>query len=484
MLYFEFISLYYKPAGHQCDLVGYFFRKAFDLIRKKSTLGLIATNTISQGDTRVGSLVPILENGGCIYAAVKRMKWPGMAAVIVCPVHISKDHWITPAFLNDRATNRISAYLFSGEIDEFPEKLASTAYFSKGSQIYGQGFVFDDTDESANPLSLMEQIINDEPIANNRILPFIGGQELNSQPKLTPYRYVIYLSDIQTEEELEGYPHLASLVRRKVKPERDILGDNPNNIPLKKRWWAYQAHRPELYKRLVNHKLILAHAEVGPYLGFQLVPTGWIYSKTMILIELESFAAFTVSQARVHEVWARTFGSSLKDDLRYTASDCFATFPFPPDWETNAVLEEAGKAYYEFRAELMIRNDEGLTKTYNRFHDPEERSADIERLRALHAAMDRAVLDAYGWSDIPTACEFLLDYEEDEDEPDPTGRKRQKKKPWRYRWPDEVRDEVLARLLALNATRHAEELAAGTAPGMKGNKKQKPQREKTEEELL
>ena len=98
--------------------------------------------------------------------------------------------------------------------------------------------------------------------------------------------------------------------------------------------------------------------------------------------------------------------------------------------------------------------------------------------------MDCAVLAAYGWTDIPTACEFLLDYEEDEDEPEPTGRKRQKKKPYRYRWPDEVRDEVLARLLALNATRHAEEVATGTAPGMKAAKKTKPQREKTEEDLL
>ncbi len=95
----------------------------------------------------------------------------------------------------------------------------------------------------------------------------------------------------------------------------------------------------------------------------------------------------------------------------------------------------------------MVRNDEGLTKTYNRFHDPDERDPEIVKLRELHAAMDRAVLDAYGWSDIPTDCEFLLDYEIDEEE------WGNKKKPWRYRWPDEVRDEVLARLLELNAER-------------------------------
>lgn len=101
------------------------------------------------------------------------------------------------------------------------------------------------------------------------------------------------------------------------------------------------------------------------------------------------------------------------------------------------------------------------------FHDPDETSPDIQQLRALHAAMDRAVLDAYGWADIPTTCQFLLDYEDDDDEADTGDRKRQKKKPWRYRWPDDIRDEVLARLLALNAERHAEEVRLGIAPGMK-----------------
>ena len=87
----------------------------------------------------------------------------------------------------------------------------------------------------------------------------------------------------------------------------------------------------------------------------------------------------------------------------------------------------------------MVDRNEGVTKIYNRFHDIYETTPRISELRELHNAMDRAVLDAYGWTDIPTDCEFLLDYEIDEAT---WGRK---KKPYRYRWPDTVRDEVLAR---------------------------------------
>jgi hypothetical protein len=74
---------------------------------------------------------------------------------------------------------------------------------------------------------------------------------------------------------------------------------------------------------------------------------------------------------------------------------------------------------------------------------------------------------------VPT-CEFLLDYEEDEDDEDGSSRH---KKPWRYRWPDDVRDEVLARLLELNKQRAEEERLAGltaaaTAGTSQGRKKQ------------
>ena len=116
----------------------------------------------------------------------------------------------------------------------------------------------------------------------------------------------------------------------------------------------------------------------------------------------------------------------------------------------------------------MVKNNEGLTKTYNRFHDPYETSPDILKLRELHDAMDRAVLDAYGWTDLKPTCEFLLDYEDEDDEDEgetgSTGRTR--KKPWRYRWPDEFRDEVLARLLDLNQKRaEMERLSGGAAEG-------------------
>lgn len=182
-----------------------------------------------------------------------------------------------------------------------------------------------------------------------------------------------------------------------------------------------------------------------------------VFANSLNIFPFQTYSSFVVLQSRIHEVFARFFSSSIKDDLRYNPSDCFETFPFPENCETNPILETIGKEYYEYRAALMVCNNQGLTDTYNRFHDPDENHPDILKLRQIHDACDRAVLDAYGWSDISCKCTFLLDYEEEEEEI--TG--RQKKKPWRYRWSEAVHDEVLARLLQLNHERAEAEILAG-----------------------
>jgi len=144
----------------------------------------------------------------------------------------------------------------------------------------------------------------------------------------------------------------------------------------------------------------------------------------------------------------------MKDDLRYTPEDCFETFPFPHGFVSHPALEAAGEACYTFRADLMVRTDLGLTKTYNRFHDPGEHDPGIQRLRDLHRAMDEAVLEAYGWSDLVPQLEygFYPDFEPTEDDDGVSAKVR-----LRYRWPNGLREEVLGRLLDLNAQRAAEE---------------------------
>ena len=487
--YPDWLKRLHAESHGNSDLVAHFFRRAFGLLRERGALGLIATNTVGQGDTRSTGLRWICKNGGAIYCARRRIKWPGEAAVVVSVVHILKGELAGSRNLDGQEVLRITAFLFHEGGHDDPERLEANAGKSfVGSYVLGMGFTFDDTDSKgvATPLAEMHRLIEENPRSQDVIFPYIGGEEVNTSPTHAHHRYVINFrdwplqradlratwqdaDDERRQEWLRSetvpldcpesvatdWQDLISIVEDKVKPDR--LKDN--RATYRKFWWKYAEKRVDLYNSIRDAHRVLAISRVGGNCAFAFLEVGKIYSEQLIVFPADTFSAFCALQSRPHEVWARFFSSSLGDGLRYTPSDCFETFPFPEAWETHPALEAAGAAYYDFRAALLVENDEGMTKTYNRFHDPDERDPRIAELRELHAAMDRAVLDAYGWDDIPTGCEFLLDYEIDEET---WGRK---KKPYRYRWPDPVRDEVLARLLVLNAERAAEERRPGAMHG-------------------
>ena len=509
--YPDWLKTRHEESHGNADLVAHFFRRAFDLVRAGGTFGLIATNTIAQGDTRSSGLRWICEHGGEIYRATKRYQWPGEAAVVVSVLHVAKtgeardertgsrnvetadsaDRHTTGRFPGSRVldgakVDAITAFLFHRGGHADPVRLQANAGKSfVGSYVLGMGFTFDDTDKKgvASPLAEMQRLIELEPRNREVIFPYVGGEEVNTSPTHVHHRYVINFRDYPLRRENLGeswrdagadqrrewlrksvvpldYPEpvaadwldLLEIVEERVKPERMKV----NRKVRRDRWWQFGDRQPALSSAIDGLERVLTISRVGQQAALTFLPPNMVYAETTIVFPFDTYGAFCPLQSRSHEIWARFFGSSMKDDLRYTPSDCFETFPFPEGWETHPALETAGKAYYEFRAALMVRKDEGMTRTYNRFHDPYEDDPEIEKLRELHAAMDRAVLCAYGWTDIPTDCDFLLDYEIDEAT---WGRK---KKPYRYRWPDAIRDEILARLLALNAERAAEEARMGT----------------------
>ena len=484
--YIDWLKTLHEESHGNADLVAHFFRRAFDLLRRDGCFGLIATNTIGQGDTRATGLRWLCTHGGTVYSARKRHKWPGQAAVVVSVLWTAKGRFAGPFDLDGRSVPFISAYLFHAGGHGNPAVLRANGSKSFiGSYVLGMGFTFDDTDKNgaATPLAVMRELMAKDPRNADRIYPYLGGEEVNDSPDHKHHRYVINFGEL-SESEARRWPDLMGVVERKVRPEREA-----QNREIRKRyWWRFGETTPALAGAMHSRSRMLAVSRVSQHNGFAFLPTDIVVAETLVLFMFESHSAFSLLQSRSHEVWARFFGSSLEERPRYAPSDCFETFPFPVAWETNADLEAVGQEYYDFRAALMVRNNEGLTKTYNRFHDPEERSPDIQTLRDLHARMDAAVLAAYGWTDIPTACEFILDYEEEADGESPhrspftadrspqlspltvdrspslpPPRSRARKRPWRYRWPDEVRDEVLARLLKLNAERAEEEKLAGVA---------------------
>lgn len=480
--YRDWLAAMHDGTNSNADMVAHFFRRAFGLLREGRTFGLIATNSVAQGDTRATGLRWICTHNGTIYCARRRYKWPGQAAVIVSVIHIAKGALAGPYDLDGVPAPLITAYLFHAGTHEDPEMLEANANKSFiGSIILGMGFTFDDTDGEgvASPIAEMQRMIERNKQNADRIFPFIGGEEVNESPTHSHRRYVINFGEM-TERDANRWPDLMAILRERVKPEREKKSKEIAQWP----WWQFWRARAELYRAIHGLEQALVVSRVSQYFGFVFLPSNQVYSDRLVVFPLAAFTSFATMQSRVHDLWAIFFGTTHVDRPTYAPERCFETFPFAEKFETDAKLEAVGKEYYEFRAALMVQNNEGLTKTYNRFHDPHETSAEIKKLREMHAAMDRAVLDAYGWTDLQPTCEFLLDYEEEEEDEDDAGKARRRKKPWRYRWPDDFRDEVLARLLELNKKRAEAERLAGAAARAaekpkagKAKKKQKGQGE-------
>ena len=252
------------PQSHgrpsvDADLVAHFFRRAFGLLRDGGTFGLIATNTIAQGDTRATGLRWICKNGGDIYRALRRLKWPGLAAVVVSVIHVHKGRYEGTKRLNNEDTETITAFLLTQGDHDDPEQLKENEDRSfQGSIVLGMGFTFDDTDKKgvATPLQEMEQLIAEDPRNEEVIFPYIGGEEVNASPTHTHHRHVINFrnyplhrddlgelwkdSDVEqrTEWRRKGvvpqdypdpvamdWPELMAIVEEKVRPERLAQND-------------------------------------------------------------------------------------------------------------------------------------------------------------------------------------------------------------------------------------------------------------------
>lgn len=444
--YLKWLQQTFGSKG-QVDLVALFFRRAFDLIRQGGTFALLATQTISRGDTRASGLEQIARNGGVIYRAIRRIPWAGEAAVTVSAIWVRRAQSYGIPILDGMERSVITSFLLPSGPNSAPERLLSNQSTSfEGIKYTGQGFLFSEKGGESETFETMRELLAADPRNIEKIRPLMRGEAFLERPDLSPDRYIIDFN-VLPEAEARKWPSLMSILERRVKSFRS-KGEKAESGP----WWQFARTRPALRAATMGLARVIMRPKISVHNVFAFVPSDILVSAPHVVIVRETAAAFSVLQSRVHEIWTINFGALLEDRFCYTPSDCFETFPFPSSYEADADLEAIGQTYHYHRAELMVAANEGMTKSYNRFHGDSETGPAIQRLRELHDEMDRAVLRAYGWDDLADTLqpEFLT--EDTEDDHTYQGR---------YFWPAAQRDQVLSRLLALNAERYEEELKAG-----------------------
>lgn len=427
------------------DQVAYFFLRAQALLAANGTVGLIATNTIAQGDTREVGLERMVEAGFTISRAIQSRSWPVASANLEFAAI-----WGTAGPIGADVTRmsdgvpvkRISTLLEpAGRVDGHPVRLTeNSGLVFQGCNVLGMGFVLE-------PGKAQEWIATDQRNAEV-LFPYMNGESLNSRPDFCATRWVIDFNE-RSLEDARVYTLPMAQVEEFVKPER------ARNTDKRRReiWWQFTRNAPEMRRAIKDLEEVLVIARVSSTVMPVRVATGQVFNEKIVVFATDSFTTQAVLSSSVHQAWAVKYGTTLRTDTQYTPSEVAETFPLP---DMNHPLEQGGKTLDVERRKVMLRRNLGLTKLYNLVNDPQitdSSDPDIARMRAIHVELDKAVMDTYGWSDIPLDHGFH------------TYRQIQ-----RWTVSPAARIEILDRLLEENLRRAAEEVNQMAKPKAKGRR--------------
>lgn len=412
------------------DLCSYFLLRNLSLAPGRRT-GIIATNTIAQGDTREVGLDQATVGGWTVYRAVKSQPWTGTAAVVVSLL------WLARGLGGDEVpvldgldVQGITSGLDSASrASGTPYQLvANEAQSFQGSNVLGKGFVL-------KPEQARELIAKD-PKNKDVLFPYLNGEDLNQRPGSTASRWVINFHDWSQERAAE-YADVFGIAERDVKPERA----KNNNKQRREIWWRFTRPTIELYAAMAELEQAIVIVRHSNSLAPARLLTNQVFSDAVSVIAASSSALLAQLSSGFHVAWAWHWGSSLKGDLRYNPSDVYETFPRPDE---TPRLHAAGDTLESAQRTAMSARDIGLTKLYNLVHDESETAPDVQAVRDAHTEVDQAVAESYGWGDLDLNHGF----------------NKTRQGP-RFTIAPDVQTEALDRLLELNHARYQQEMEKG-----------------------
>jgi methylase of polypeptide subunit release factors len=370
------------------DLVAYFLLRATSLLSPEGNLGLIATNTVAQGDTRKVSLKQMAKDDAfTITRCIQTRAWPvasvtlEFAAVWGTRGVVGRD---VPRIADGLPVERISSMLEPGP-DVDPLRLGENIGCAfEGCKPYGMGFVL----EPGEAESWLEADSRNAEV----LFRFLNGDDLNSRPDASASRWVIDFND-RSEDEARIYIRPFERVVERVKPERAKKSKAVREAP----WWLFWRARPAMRKAIKGLDEVLVITRVSRTVMPFRVSVAQTFSESLDVFATDSYSIQAVLSSSPHQTWAIKYGSGMRNDPRYTPSDVFETFPLPVSIDP---LIDVGRTLDTERREIMLRRQIGLTKLYNLVNDPDYTDDDIKRMREIHVELDQAVMDAYGWGDV------------------------------------------------------------------------------------
>lgn len=268
--------------------------------------GLIATNTLAQGDTREVGLDQ-LERRLTLHRAVPSQPWPGGANLEMATVWGRRAGWAGVCTLDGVEVAGITSALTMRSRFEGTARRILSASGSGfiGSYVLGMGFVLSGAEA--------ETLLSENPANADVVRPYLSGEDLNQRRDGSPSRWVIDFKD-WTEERARQYLEPFERVERLVRPERVKL----NERGYRDRWWQFGRQGQKLYRAIGPLERCIVMARVSNVVLPVFVPTGIVMSEQTTVFAYNDDAHFGLLSSGVHWWWAVTRASTLGAGIRYT----------------------------------------------------------------------------------------------------------------------------------------------------------------------
>lgn len=411
----------------RADYCVYFLRKAHDHLAEGGRAGMVGTNTIRQNYSREGGLDHVVATGGTIVDAVATQDWSGEAAVHVSIVNWVKGPAAGPFKLG---WQREDGSWEVREVDAIPASLSADldvtaavalrANAGSGTcyqgQVHGhEGFLV--------PRAEAEELLRATPALRAVLRPFLTADELLTDARGLPSRYVI---DLHPRDlfEAQAFGPVFRTVRELVLPTREqaaadeerknraALAESPtarvnrHHARFLSRWWQISWPRAELKAKLETVPRYVACGRVTKRPIFAFVASSIRPNDAVQVFPLADDWSFGVLQSSLHWAWFTVRCSTLKGDPRYTSNTVFDSFPWPQSPTARQVdaVADAARALRAVRARLQQAHGWGLRELYRTAEQ-----AGRNPLKEAHAALDRAVMAAYGMDPKADPLRHLLD---------------------------------------------------------------------------
>lgn len=422
----------YPEVPGMADYCVYWFRKAHDALPACTAddpmagrAGLVGTQNIRNNQSRVGGLDHVVKDG-TIIEAVENQPWSGEANV-----HVSIANWVKTQ--DTALLPKTRRLWFKVEPDKTVKRLRGTGPAAKEYELnfreadFISASLSDQTDVSGaarlrcnfepqvcfsgqvsghegfvlNPKEALDFISSDQ---RNRdvIHPFLIGRDMLIGDG-SPSEWVI---DFQTRTMIEAGAYVAPFARveKLVLPTRQQKAEEGKTTEGEQRshhkaflkyWWRHSFDRPELINLLAKMARYIVCSDTTKRPVFAFISRDIRPDHKLRVFAFADEFSFGVLQSHAHWLWFVTKCSKLKSDYNYTSSTVFDTFPWPqaPTAKQVFAVAEAGREIRKVRADALTKLKGGLRALYRTLELP-----GANPLKDAHAALDAAVLDAYGFS--------------------------------------------------------------------------------------